>query len=164
MRGFTDHAMYSQSHRYCHQDACDVQCFSCLELNIALYLDELSRVFFKKENLKTRDGYWISTFYSFCIQATTRKILQKLSSSKEFFSTSALSASKQFLHLAINLFIASSGSYDPLITNYEEIEPGHASEFEDVIMLQQALGGPVKSSADYLRKLFEIDEPRAADE
>lgn len=33
-----------------------MECTANLSLNLNLYLDELSRVLFKKENLKTRDG------------------------------------------------------------------------------------------------------------
>jgi hypothetical protein len=147
------------AHESCYGDSCKVQYFSNLHLNITLYLDELSRVFFKKENLTTRDGYWISTFYSFCIQATVRKFLQTLSRRTTPHHESALSASKQYLHLAINLFIASSGTYDPLITDYSVVEPGHVAGNEDIFLLQQALGGPVQSSADYLRNIFEMEIP-----
>jgi hypothetical protein len=147
------------AHESCYGDSCKVQYFSNLHLNITLYLDELSRVFFKKENLTTRDGYWISTFYSFCIQATVRKLLQTLSRCTTPHRESALSASKQYLHLAINLFIASSGTYDPLTTDYSVVEPGHVAGYEDIFLLQQTLGGPVQSSADYLRNIFEMKIP-----
>jgi hypothetical protein len=141
---FRDYFTLFGAHKYCSDDSCRVQCISNLELNINLYLDELSRVFFKKENLKTRDGYWVSAFYSFCIQATVRKILRKMSVGVEY------------LRLAINLFIASSGTYDPLTTNHSADHVGHVSDHEDIALLKEALGSPVTSSADYLRKLFEI--------
>jgi hypothetical protein len=57
---------------------CKLESIASLELNLTLYLDELSRVFFKKENLKSRDGYWLSTFFSFCIQAVVRRALLQL--------------------------------------------------------------------------------------
>lgn len=160
---------YLPSHAYCHDESCKVQCTLDFEQNITLYLDELSRVFFKKENLKTRSGYWTSAFYSFCIQAIVRKVLLELLRERMAIAVSnyasvdesAFKASEQFLHLAINLFIASSGTYDPLTTNYSGIKLGHASDDEDIVLLQQALGGPIRSSADYLRKLFEIEETQA---
>jgi hypothetical protein len=62
------------------------------------------------------------------------------------------------LYIYINLFIASSGAYDPLKTNYSALEPGHISDHEDVFLLPQALRGPVQNSADYPRERFEIGE------
>ncbi|KAH8668091.1 hypothetical protein BGZ60DRAFT_528428 [Tricladium varicosporioides] len=153
---------YLPSHAHCHGNSCKVKYISDFEQNITLYLDELSRVFFRKENLKTRSGYWISAFYSFCIQAIVRKVLLELLGRRITITApvdeSLPKASEQFLHLAVNLFIASSGTYDPLTTNYSATEPGNASDQEDIVLLQQVLGGPVHSSAGYLRKLFEIKE------
>ncbi|KAF4630709.1 hypothetical protein G7Y89_g7426 [Cudoniella acicularis] len=164
-----DDFIHLSSHEYCH-DSCEVQCISDLESDITLHLDGLSRVFFKKGNLKARNGYRISVFYSFCIRATVRKLLQRLSGiimiSSSFTSVveSTPSASKQFLHLAVNLLIASSGAYNPLSINYPLVDPGHISNNEDIILLQQALGGRVENPAEYLGKLFEIEEIRAPKE
>lgn len=132
-----------------------VKCIANLDLNTTLYLDGLSRVFFKKENLKTRDGYWVTTFYSFCIQATVRRLLQKTSSDGVILDTST---TNEYLHLAINLFIASSGAYDPLVANYVLFQ---SSTIEDIVLLKEVLGGPVTSSSDCLRRLFEIEDAPA---
>lgn len=47
-------------------------------MHIGLYLQELSRVFFKKENGKCRHPWWLSAFYSFCIQSYVRRALVEL--------------------------------------------------------------------------------------
>jgi hypothetical protein len=38
-------------------------------------LGELSRVFFLKENMREKTTWWLSAFYSFCIQSFVRKAL-----------------------------------------------------------------------------------------
>lgn len=68
-----------------------------------------------------------------------------------------LSATDQYLHVAVNLFIASSGTYDPLTTDYSDITPTHISDKYDILSLQKALGGPLTNSAEHLRRLFEIE-------
>lgn len=73
-----------------------------------------------------------------------------LLTSRYNFVESAISAATQYLHVAVNLFIASCGSYDPLTTGYSGID-------EDLLSLQQTLGGSVAGSAEYLRKVFEIE-------
>ena len=154
-------------HIACGYDICKIQCIANLDLNLTLYLDELSRVFFKKENVKNKADWYISAFYSFCIQAVVRKALLSLSRDgilKGFgtprlmsFKDSALSASHQFLHLAIHLFIATSGTYDQ--SDYSIIDEASRSGHEkDLISLQEALGVQIKDSGEYLKQLFEIKE------
>lgn len=143
-----------------------------MDSNLTLYLDELSRVFFKKENLRNKTDWYISTFYSFCIQSFVRKALQQLSRDHEAnnllrpqfasFVNSALAASKEYLHLAVHLFIASCGTCDPLLQD-QSIGYGYDVEalgdYEaDLVSLRQAVGVPVKSSSEYLKKIFEIEE------
>jgi hypothetical protein len=156
-------------HIACDYDICKIQCIANLDLNLTFYLDELSRVFFKKENAKNKADWYISAFYSFCIQAIVRKALLSLSRDGILkgvgtpclmsFKDSALSASHQFLHLAIHLFIATSGTYDPLKSDYSTIdEASRPSHKKDLISLQEALGVPIKDSGEYLKQLFEIEE------
>lgn len=47
-------------------------------MHLTLYSRELSRVFFKKENLNSRRPWWLSAFYSFCIQSYVRRALIEL--------------------------------------------------------------------------------------
>jgi hypothetical protein len=44
------------------------------------------------------------------------------------------------------------------MTDYSVLEPAQAAGKEDVLSLRQVLGDPIMSSAEYLKKLFEIDE------
>ncbi|CZR58101.1 uncharacterized protein PAC_07991 [Phialocephala subalpina] len=97
----------------------------------SLILDELSRVFFTKENMRAKESWWFSTFYSFCIQSIVRRVLLKVQSS----SSSELAA-RQYLHLAIRLFAVTSGSYDPSARDYASVEAPN-------------------SSADYLKYIFQ---------
>ena len=164
------------THLACDNQGCKVQCLANLDLHLTLYLDELSRVFFKKENLrdKNKTDWFVSTFYSFCIQAFVRRALQKLSTyshgaseaMENFFGfhipsfvKPALAASNSYLHLAIHLFIASNGSYDPLTVDYSKVDEASPSEFQkDVTTLRQTLGAAMTSSSEYLKKIYEITE------
>ena len=77
----------------------------------------------------------------------------------------ACSAAKQFLHLAIKLFIAGCGTYDPLTAYCSVLDPAQAPGKGDLVRLQQVLGGPILSLTEYLKYMFEIDEePAAADD
>ncbi|KUJ23554.1 uncharacterized protein LY89DRAFT_663965 [Mollisia scopiformis] len=49
-----------------------------LNVHLRLYNKELSRVFFQRENLRNRRPWWLSAFYSFCIQSYVRRALIKL--------------------------------------------------------------------------------------
>ena len=135
-------------------------------MNLTLYLDELSRVFFKKESLRDKTTWYISTMYSFSIQAYVRRALQKLSADDEAEGTrpprctaighSPLAASDGFLHLAIYLFIASSGTWDPLAIDHE-IDKDNSSEFyNDVVSLRTALEVPICTSGIFLKNIFEM--------
>jgi hypothetical protein len=85
-------------------------------MNITLYLDELSRVFFKtKETLYDKGPWWLSTFYRFCIQSFVRTTLMELMGVSSATKERSIAAS-QYLYLPIRLFIATSSSFrDPLL-------------------------------------------------
>jgi hypothetical protein len=86
-----------------------------LESHLNMYLSELSRVFFKKENLRSK-SWWLSAFYSFCIQSMVRRGLMELTDETSWQPQA--SAARQYLHLAVRLFVATSGTYDPLTKKY----------------------------------------------
>ncbi|CZR51530.1 uncharacterized protein PAC_01407 [Phialocephala subalpina] len=65
-------------HSSCESQKCKIECIANLSMHIELYIRELSRVFFKKENAKRRHPWWLSTFYSFCIQSYVRRALVEL--------------------------------------------------------------------------------------
>ncbi|PQE24426.1 c2h2 finger domain containing protein [Rutstroemia sp. NJR-2017a BBW] len=160
------------SHQACEPSSCKVECIRQIELQLAQYLDELSRVLFLKENLRSKT-WWLSAFYSFCIQGVIRQALRLLCSkpSKNKNKTSIPQAEeepapKQYLHLGIRLFIASSGNHDPLTQDWSSefafpSQADGAPKAADYQAAQSALKQSIwkthgiKSSAEYLKKLFE---------
>jgi hypothetical protein len=146
-------------HRLCETDICQIDYIRTLDENLSLYLNALSKVFFKKENMRIKETWSLSTFYSFAIQALVRQLIRHLS-----FTANSEWATDQYLHLAIRLFIASSGDYDPLMRDYVSLSKGKEVVSSYVSDLQEAKDaveqdswGPrgILSSADYLRDLFE---------
>jgi hypothetical protein len=124
-------------------------------------LGELSKVFFKKENMRIKETWWLSVFYSFAIQGLVRKLIQQLS-----YTNNSKLATDQYLHLAIRLFIASSGDYDPLTRDYVTPSKGKEADSSYISDLEEAKSAVeqsswasrnILSSADYLRHLFEDD-------
>jgi len=145
----------------CHEScgpAWTYECLTDLISNVSLYLDELSRVFFLKENMRGKTTWWLSVFYSFCIQSFVRNTLIELE--KVIIWPSF--AIREYLRLPIRLFIASSGSYDPLCevpTSTSDGEP-RSNDYREV---QLAVGQSkwssegINGSGDYLQRLFEDD-------
>jgi hypothetical protein len=98
-------------HDQCIPSLCKIECVAQLESSISLYLEELSRVFFKKENMRNKVPWWLSAFYSFCIQSFVKKALWVI---KTNMADERLLVCEEYLRLPINLFSASSGLLDPL--------------------------------------------------
>jgi hypothetical protein len=147
------------NHNLCKADVCQIDYIRILNEHLSLYLNALSKVFFKKENMRVKETWWLSTFYSFAIQGLVRQLIRRLS-----FTKNSKSATDQYLHLAIRLFIASSGDYDPLTRDYVTLSKGKevdSSYFSDLNKAKEAVeqnswkSRGVSSSADYLRDLFE---------
>ncbi|KAA8569295.1 hypothetical protein EYC84_000953 [Monilinia fructicola] len=146
------------SHEACEASICKVDCIKDVELQLEQYLDELSRVIFLKENMRSRI-WWLSVFYSLCIQGVIRQALILLSSNDEEVR------STQYLQIAVRLFTVSSGTYDPLIRDWSSestassLKDGPSVEdYQDAqLAVKQSdwrLGG-IEKSANYLMKLFE---------
>lgn len=161
-------AVENQNHRFCTKaplPMCRIECMANLTLYLNKYLDELSRVFFQKQDMRSK-SWWLSIFYSFCIQAVVRKALISITgcSPGQRFE---LTWVKEYLHLAIRPFISASGSYDPLLSQLHLVPPfgsdgSSQSEnlpaLEDYVAARTALDIPSEdfgSSADYLKRIFE---------
>ncbi|QSZ36578.1 hypothetical protein DSL72_006458 [Monilinia vaccinii-corymbosi] len=154
------------AHEACEASLCLVDCTRNIELQLAQYLDELSRVIFLKVNMRTRI-WWLSTFYSLCIQGVIRQTLISLSCNDqgEMSHTEKL-RSTQYLHIAVRLFTASSGNHDPLIRDWSSesalasLEDG-APRIEDYQDAQLAVKqadwrrGGITKSGSYLKNLFD---------
>ncbi|KAF8859366.1 hypothetical protein BDZ45DRAFT_361571 [Acephala macrosclerotiorum] len=70
-------------HSSCGSQNCKIECVANLSMHLGLYTQELSRVFFKKENVHHRGPWFLSTFYSFCIQSYVRRVLVELTKDAE---------------------------------------------------------------------------------
>jgi hypothetical protein len=131
--------------------------------SLELYVHELSRVFFKKENMRNK-SWWLSVFYSFCIQSIVKHALIRLIGDVGPATQPTLGATLH-LHLAVRLFIASSGSHDPLMPDYSIEEPQSEEEairIKDYELAQYASYQEqwpyfgIKSTKEFLELLFDI--------
>ena len=146
------------SHRSCTASACDIDCIKNLNLHLEQYLDELSRVFFNKENMRIKQSWWLSTFYSFCIQGIIQRALKELK-----VTLSSEKAVDEYLRLAMRLFIARNGSFDPVTRHFASLakEKQFESLVADLRAAQVAVqqfswsANGIGSSGDYLKDLFE---------
>jgi len=60
-------------HSWCTESSCKFNFINNLNLELDLYYDHLQNVFFKKENMREKESWWLSAFYSFCIQSMVLK-------------------------------------------------------------------------------------------
>ncbi|TGO51188.1 hypothetical protein BOTNAR_0365g00050 [Botryotinia narcissicola] len=79
---------------------------------IKRYVEQPSKVFFKKENLRGKT-WWLSVFYSLVIQSLVRAIMKAIVGDGGAEIPSSIN---QYLHLAVRLFIVSSGAHGPLVS------------------------------------------------
>jgi hypothetical protein len=109
--------------------------------------------------MRSKESWWLSTFYSFCIQGIVRRALKEMKTTPQ-----SGKAIDEYLHLALRLFTASSGAYDPLIRNFallgkeKEVESTLVADFQAAqIAVQQPSWGVdgIESSSQYLKILFE---------
>ncbi|KAF7860494.1 uncharacterized protein EAF02_010728 [Botrytis sinoallii] len=87
---------------------------------IKRYIEQLSKVFFKKENLRGKT-WWLSVFYSLVIQSLVRAIMKAIIGDGGAEIPSSIN---QYLHLAVRLFIATSGAHDPLTRSIPVLQGG----------------------------------------
>ncbi|KAH8749699.1 hypothetical protein F5882DRAFT_310679 [Hyaloscypha sp. PMI_1271] len=132
-------------------------------MNITFYLDELARVLFKKENLRSKGPSWLSIFYSFCIQSLVRTSLRK---SLRFTTINGASetnvAANQYLYLPLRLFIASnSGFKDPLLSDesagYGFPSTEHSQQAGEAVNYADWNSSGNHNSGEYLNKIFQDD-------
>jgi len=111
-----------------------VRCIQRLRNSIRICWKELSAVFFKKDNLRSR-SWWLSAFYAFSIQSMVRTGIQIL---VDFETDDSLpigdrqnDAVKGYFSDALHLFIAASSSYDPLMKDYSTFASMPTSKTEE---------------------------------
>jgi len=110
------------SHRACTWGKCVIKSIETLETYLKMFLTESSRVFFKKDNLRSRT-WWLSMFYGLCIQSMVRRGLIAILEYYPWKKRTRHYAIKEYLHIALRLFAATSGTYDPLMKNYAANDP-----------------------------------------
>ncbi|KAH6710806.1 hypothetical protein BKA61DRAFT_737715 [Leptodontidium sp. MPI-SDFR-AT-0119] len=158
-------------HRQCPRRDCRFECISTVNMHLQLYLNELSRVFFNGDNMRNPHAWWLSTFYSFCIQSVVRKALIDLTScpSTNQVHWDGFSA-QQYLHLPVRLFIASTAALDLANSkgglSYVDF-PKHANRLlqnNEILGLMLAVEQPKWESSNitctsmYLNRLFGFED------
>ncbi|KAH6667853.1 hypothetical protein B0J14DRAFT_488902 [Halenospora varia] len=151
--------LHASSHQVCTISSCKIECISNLEMHVNLYVDELSRVLFRKDN-KHNKRWWLSVFYSLCIQSYVRRGIVELVKPENIENPSFLvHPAWQYLLLAVRLFIASSSTYDPL-TGSVALAEAYGSRAEDIAAAKKAVNREswesmgVTSSAEYLWNIY----------
>ncbi|KAI2469790.1 hypothetical protein F4781DRAFT_421724 [Annulohypoxylon bovei var. microspora] len=117
--------LISELHDDCMTGNCQVETFQSLSSNVKSYIDELSKVIFRKENRLQEKRWWLSVFYSLWIQSHVRQAIRFIETQSEApLSPEVKSACSNYLLLALDLFDATSTSFDPLISTWSlEEEP-----------------------------------------
>lgn len=164
--------LVESEHTECQPGLCQVQCIQDLSFYVEAYIRELSSVVFNKENMRDR-RWWLSTFYSLCIQSYVRHALMAIEKQLCFDSADDVPAEDltgtQYLHLAAVLFTAASAKYDPLLggrlqyaitesaiipeTNVPEL---HHSSARIACEVDRWPEVGVKNSYQFLRRLLQI--------
>ncbi|KAI0192339.1 hypothetical protein EV127DRAFT_406866 [Xylaria flabelliformis] len=115
-------------HANCDIQQCRVESFRKLSSGISAFIEEFSRIVFRKENRATERKWWLSAFYGLYIQSFVRRTIvfvedQSLAHLRDHHSELHRNCSN-YLTLATNLFEAASASYDPLVSAWSlEKEP-----------------------------------------
>ncbi|KAE9379873.1 hypothetical protein N431DRAFT_476935 [Stipitochalara longipes BDJ] len=156
-------------HRTCEPSSCHIECINKLDLSLKQYLDELSRVFFLKENMRNIKSWWLSGFYSLCIQSVVRQALIKIETynAPAGWGTREV-APKQFLQLAVRLFVTSSPVPDLLVSDLPQSYPSgelpeemvwdmHCKVAQVAVKQDNWIENGMKNSGDYLKRIFEDD-------
>ncbi|KAI1455780.1 hypothetical protein F4805DRAFT_259838 [Annulohypoxylon moriforme] len=125
LRLHDDGHLISELHDDCTTNICQVETFQNLSSNVKSYTDELSKVIFRKENRLQEKRWWLSVFYSLWIQSYVRRAIRFIETQSETPLHSEMkTACSTYLLLALDLFDATSTSFDPLALTWSlEEEP-----------------------------------------
>lgn len=161
-------------HVTCKPSRCKIDSYQKLKSHLDDYLNMLSKVIFKK-NAKLRKDWWLSVFYSLCIQSIVRRALVFVTSKlRNLTDPDPRSAASQYLHLAVQLFFAACNAagkgFEPLSYDFDNLSAleitnltRHSFQIEHGKTAQKALQRNswqrqnISSAYDYLGMLFEMD-------
>lgn len=157
------------SHQSCVPSTCRVDCVRNLQFDMDHYVSELSGAILKKENIRSRK-WWLTAFYSFCIQSFVRKALILLVEPLETVVPSMFLGSQTHLYTAIRLFTVITGNCNPLsqqavtelsiqLDESEKFLVEHYQVAQLSVSQDKWAGMGLTNSGDYLKRLFEDDEP-----
>ena len=119
--------------------------------------------------MQSNRAWWLSTFYSLCVQSLVRLCLIAI---VEGYATAERTpdviGAQRSLHLALRLFIASSGGHDPLVLTWtretmSSSRPEEAGRAVHYKLAQSAVqqstwhDRKIRNSRDYLNKIFKDD-------
>ncbi|KAI1799736.1 hypothetical protein F4811DRAFT_76096 [Daldinia bambusicola] len=149
-------------HDDCVPGTCCVRPFQELSSNIQDFAEELSRVIFRKENRLQEKRWWLSAFYSLWIQSYVRRTIRFLEAQPELqFTSETKQTHSDYLLIALELFDATSASFDPLMSTWSlEEEPPNVDLrlIKYYRLAQKALSEQCKyhtsGSIEYLRRLY----------
>lgn len=157
------------SHQTCDRATCKINCIRKLQFDLKHYVDEMAKAILKKENHRNLK-WWLAAFYSFCIQSVVRKALILIADALEPKACSVQALNCQnYLYMAIRLYTAISGNWDPLSQQSLADSSTHFNQTEEFMVEHYQLarlainqGGwieeSLKRSAEYLHQIFEDDE------
>jgi hypothetical protein len=111
--------------------------------------------------------WWMSGFYSLCVQGIVRRALMQIISFNSIEqSAGRILGAQQYLQVAVRLFVASSRIHDPLVRDLPQFCEATCTEEEvwkinECKLAQSSVKQPrwkangIKGSGDYLKRLFE---------
>ncbi|KAI5864918.1 hypothetical protein GGS23DRAFT_619624 [Durotheca rogersii] len=157
----------SQLHNGCTLGDCQAQPFLKLGANIKSFTNELSKVIFRKENRLNDKRWWLSTFYSLWIQSYVRRTILFVESHFKAQGHSEPDseircACPAYLLLSLEVFDASSASFDPLVSTWSlDKEPPNMDlrlikyyRLAQKALFREQGVRDIGSSIDYLRRLY----------
>lgn len=156
----------STLHQSCKPGRCGVHCIARLQNSLRSFMSELSRTLFRKGGLQNDRSWWLSVFYSLCIQSLVRINLNILISSiedgKHQSANDKFSGPETYLYPLLQLFEAASAEYDPITKEEDEANLELSAKIH-IKLAQMAINRndwrrrDITSSYAYLRRLFQVD-------
>lgn len=151
-------------HHACRPDRCRLHSVAKLQQSTSIYMNALHDIMFSKWGFSNDRSWWLSVFYSLCIQSFVRANLMKLSEHAQTSTqiSNQWSDAKVYLHSFISLFQAASAEYDPITMEQQEflLPP----EMDQLTLARIAVNPwhweeqGVYNSYDHLRRIFNVDQ------
>ncbi|KAK9772399.1 putative C2H2-type domain-containing protein [Seiridium cardinale] len=149
----------------------DIHCLDSLSVAIKTYTEELSQVILREGKSQQNKRWWLSTFYSLCIQSHVRHGLKVIESQLKTPSKSnpAAVTASEYLQLAVQLFYAASSEYDPIALDWDLDDAPAAlrtdlrllkyyRQARKVVKAMNVTDGSFDNSYTFLNRAFEIGE------